>query len=319
MQTPFPLCFVLSVMLTQIPLSAESLDDRDLSGWESLAGENDFIDYTVTQDVAEEGVRKLVTTYVTIYPAPWGCSFAQTEEVLGSLAPISITNARYHGVITETKVEFWIHDLRDLGIAVPSLPQESRVGSSAMLCGKTGTDRFQYSYALPALSNRTTTIHNRLLAIGSAFTTNLKGDRSTSVTEGDEDPPSPVSMNALLLTPEAYNGKRISTSGYYRSRHFEESYLFVDSNAADLGEDGIWLGKPSCFANPNEWPEIQDGWLTVTGVFNSNTDEPRMFDGPSISRLTKKTRGGGVIKPRHSSIQISPAAEAWKANDSGAD
>jgi hypothetical protein len=263
---------------------AESPDGESPSGWASIAGDNDFVDYTVTHDLTTDHVRKVQTTSISIYPFPWGCSFAQTDEILGSREGISTHSTRYHGIIAKADVTDLLDSLKDLGIvSITPEPRNLASNMAAQLVGKIGTNRFWKTYALTQNSNTAMRVHCELLAIGQEISQKYPAKIATMATESDLAQPQFVSLRNLVENAPAFDGKRIQTAGWYLLPHFEESYLYTDEDAARNRGKRVWIGKPSSFADHKDIERITNGWVMVTGIFNKG------LNGRSEAEITRLT------------------------------
>lgn len=276
----------LALLIVLIARGAEQQHDKS-EEWVSLAGENDFVDYTVTHDIIEPHLHKITTTHISIYPAPWGCTFSQTEEVLGSKTSVSVTNVRYHGRLPIPQVADILNDLKNHDIASIPEPEAVDTKSAVQMVGKIGKAKFRNVYTLSTRNENTLDIHKRLIAVGELLKKHLKGTETVHVSESDFATARQVSMQELSAKPGEYDGMRISTTGYYESLHFEESYLYRARNS----NDRIWIDKPSSFTTEARVAPPSNGLITVTGVFDSHT-----ADKSCHGKLTRVTDRGHIEK-----------------------
>lgn len=90
----------------------------------------------------------------------------------------------------------------------------------------------------------------------------------TTVSEGDLQPARQVTVEDLLKNPDAYNGKRVSVTGYYNGR-FEGQVFCLDKNSvlSHRYEYCIYRHGASSFVSDADAEIANDTWERADGVF----------------------------------------------------
>lgn len=108
--------------------------------------------------------------------------------------------------------------------------------------------------------------------------------REVFVSESDLKEPIRLEFSELMEKPQLYEGKRISTYGYFIN-HFEVRFLRQSENEIQddpLSKD-VWIGLESAFADPKNIESINSKMVRIEGIFHRT---PRDIYPYKIERIT---------------------------------
>jgi hypothetical protein len=92
-----------------------------------------------------------------------------------------------------------------------------------------------------------------------------------------------VTMRLLMANPDQFNGKSISTTGYYVSEH-HGAYLASNPKRAD-GELGIHLDFRHTFLSSERLKRVQYGHVRVLGTFEYRNRQMRISKDGTIGTV----------------------------------
>lgn len=249
-----------------------------------------FVSYEVNQYIHTATDDREVTT--TIYLAGMnGFGYRRQEWILGAIDPV-VTNTAFSNeslVISPEDQAAFGQALLDAGVfdLNPPPPANNHPDQTWWLNVRIHDREGDiHAYAAP-----TAGVAQAVDAVIRDYAHRMHADQpkeAPATSEGDRQPPRPVTLAEVLAHPDDYDGKRILVTGYFHFE-FEGSSFCVDkAGATGSGVDTcVWLGEPSTFADPKDVAFVNDATIKVEGVFFKGPGGHMGMWPGEIQRLTR--------------------------------